>query len=75
MSSELITAIYAAFAQKESESISGNMRWSYHHRMEKGQFITCKAPLGYQLMDGQLVGQEVSSLSTEIRFTGFTVEI
>ena len=29
VSSELITAIYAAFAQKESESISGNMRWSY----------------------------------------------
>lgn len=27
VSSELITAIYAAFAQKESESISGNMRW------------------------------------------------
>ena len=26
VSSELITAIYAAFAQKESESISGNMR-------------------------------------------------
>ena len=38
VSSELITAIYAAFAQKESESISGNMRWSYQHRMESGEF-------------------------------------
>ena len=28
VSSELITAIYAAFAQKESDSIYGNMRWS-----------------------------------------------
>ena len=40
VSSELITAIYAAFAQKESESISGNMRWSYQRRMEQGTFNT-----------------------------------
>ena len=33
VSSELITAIYAAFAQKESESISGNMRWSYRQEI------------------------------------------
>ena len=39
VSSELITAIYAAFAQKESESISGNMRWSYQRRMESGTFL------------------------------------
>ena len=44
VSSELITAIYAAFAQKESESISGNMRWSYQRRMESGEFNTCRAP-------------------------------
>ena len=55
MSTEFMAALHASVAQTESESISGNMRWSYHHRMEKGQFITCKAPLGYQLMDGQLV--------------------
>lgn len=52
MSSELITAIYAAFAQKESESISGNMRWSYQRRMESGEFNTCKAPWGFRL-DGR----------------------
>lgn len=40
VSSELITAIYAAFAQKESESISGNMRWSYQRRMESGTFVS-----------------------------------
>ena len=55
MSTEFMAALHASVAQTESESISGNMRWSYRHRMEKGQFITCKAPLGYQLMDGQLV--------------------
>ena len=52
MSSELITAIYAAFAQKESESISGNMRWSYQRRMESGEFNTCRAPWGFRL-DGK----------------------
>ena len=54
VSSELITAIYAAFAQKESESISGNMRWSYQRRMENGEFNTCKAPYGYRLHMGHI---------------------
>jgi len=35
-------------------TISTNMRWSYQHRMEKGKFITCKAPFGYRLVDGAL---------------------
>ena len=52
VSSELITTIYAAFAQKESESISGNMRWSYQRRMESGEFNTCRAPWGFRL-DGK----------------------
>lgn len=54
VSSELITAIYAAFAQKESESISGNMRWSYQRRMEQGTFNTYHAPVGFTLIDGNL---------------------
>lgn len=29
MSGEMLTAIFASIAQSESESISGNMRWSY----------------------------------------------
>lgn len=33
MSGEMMTAIFAAFAQAESESISGNMRWSYQKRV------------------------------------------
>lgn len=40
VSSELITAIYAAFAQKESESISGNRQWGYQRSMEQGTFNT-----------------------------------
>ena len=54
MTGELLTAMFSAIAQKESESISGNMRWSYQHRMKKGEFITCKAPFGYRLKDGML---------------------
>lgn len=54
MTGELLTAMFSAIAQKESESISGNMRWSYQHRMKSGKFITCKAPFGYHLKDGML---------------------
>ena len=55
MSSELMTALYAAFAQAESESISGNIRWSYQKRIEREEFSTYSAPLGYDLVDGSLV--------------------
>ena len=55
MSSELMTALYAAFAQAESESISGNIRWSYQKRIEREGFSTYSAPLGYDLVDGSLI--------------------
>lgn len=41
-------------AQKESETISDNMRWSYQKRMESGEFNCCRAAYGYDLIDGQL---------------------
>ena len=49
MTGEMLTAIYAAFAQSESESISSNMRWSCQKRMETGTFISGSTPLGYSL--------------------------
>lgn len=58
ISSELMTALHAAFSQGESESISGNMRWSYQKRMERGEFNTYTAPVGYDLINGQLVINE-----------------
>ena len=58
ISSELMTALHAAFSQGESESISGNMRWSYQKRMERGEFNTYTAPVGYGLNNGQLVINE-----------------
>lgn len=54
MSGEMMTALFASFAQAESESISGNMRWNYQRRMQSGEFITCKAPFGYHLKNGTL---------------------
>lgn len=63
MSGELLTTVFAAISQKESESISGNMRWSYRRRMESGKFITCKAPFGYRLEQGKL---EIDETEAEI---------
>lgn len=58
MSGEMMTALFASFAQAESESISSNMRWSYQRRMQNGTFITCKAPFGYRLRNGALEIEE-----------------
>ena len=55
MSGEMTAAMFAAFAQAESESISKNMRWSYQKRMQEGTFNTCSAPYGFRLECGQLV--------------------
>ena len=48
-SGEILTAMFAALAQRESEAISERMRWSYRMRMQKGEFNTCQAPLGFRL--------------------------
>lgn len=58
MSGEMMTTLFASFAQAESESISSNMRWSYQRRMQSGTFITCKAPFGYRLRNGTLEIEE-----------------
>ena len=63
MSGELLTAIFSMMAQKESESISENIRWTYQKKMKKGCFITCKAPFGYRLVGG---GLEIVEAEAEI---------
>lgn len=50
MSGEMMTALFASFAQAESESISGNMRWSYQRRMEAGTFLPSSMAYGYKLV-------------------------
>jgi DNA invertase Pin-like site-specific DNA recombinase len=53
LTTELMVSVSGALAQQESISISQNQRISYRRRMEKGEFITCKAPFGYRLTDGK----------------------
>ena len=54
VSSEMLTAVIASCAQAESESISQNMRWSIHKRMESGDFVSGSVPYGYRLDRGKL---------------------
>ena len=58
MTGELLTAVFAAIAQKESESISSHMRWSYQVRMKSGTFLPAAVPFGYVLRDKQIVVDE-----------------
>lgn len=53
LTTELMVSVSGALAQQESISISQNQRISYKRRMERGEFITCKAPFGYRLVDGK----------------------
>jgi len=49
MSGEMMTAMFASIAQAESQSISGNMRWSNRKRMANGTYLPSSMPYGYQL--------------------------
>lgn len=53
LTSELMVSVFGSLAQEESVSISKNQRISYQRRMERGEFITCKAPFGYRMPDGK----------------------
>ena len=67
MSGEIVATLMAAFAQAESESISGNLRWSYQKRMQSGAFITCRAPFGYNLVEGRLeINEEEAAIVKKI---------
>ena len=52
MSGEMMTALFASFAQAESESISGNMRWGIQKRMQAGTYIpqTCHTDILYRII-------------------------
>ena len=53
LSGELITAIFSLLAQKGSETISENLRWSIYRRMRAGKYNTCRAPFGYRMVNGK----------------------
>ena len=54
LNAEMILTFPGMAAQKESETISGNLRWSYKKRMESGEYNCTKTPFGYDLIDGEL---------------------
>lgn len=54
VSGEMLTAVFAAIAQAESESISANMRWSYQKRMQAGSFIPPSLSYGYRRENGRI---------------------
>ena len=53
LATELMVSVSGSLAQQESVSISENMQMSYQRHMQRGEFITCKAPFGYRLADGK----------------------
>ena len=58
LNSEMFLTFPGMIAQQESESISGNMRWSYKKRMESGEFNCCTPAYGFNLVDGELIINE-----------------
>ena len=68
---EMILTFPGMAAQRESETISENMRWSYQKRMESGEFNCCRAAYGYDLIDGQL---RINETEAEV-VAGFSASI
>ncbi len=66
---EMIVTFPGMTAQQESESISGNMRWSYKKRMESGEFNCCAPAYGFQLENGQLTVYEAEAAVIRRIFT------
>jgi hypothetical protein len=54
MSGEMMTSLFASFAQAESQSISGNMRLGNQMRMKAGTFLPSSVAYGYRLNDRRL---------------------
>ena len=58
LNAEIIVTFPGMVAQQESETISGNLRWSIHKRMERGEYIAPHVPYGYRLIDKEVVVYE-----------------
>ena len=63
LNAEMILTFPGMAAQKESETISGNLRWSYKKRMESGEFISARAPFGYSFVERKL---EINEKEAEV---------
>ena len=58
LNSELIMTFPGMVAQKESESISGNLRWSIRNRMRTGEYVASSSPYGFRLIGNELTIHE-----------------
>mgnify|MGYP003099347432 CR=1 FL=1 len=68
MSGELLTAIFSMIAQKESEAISENIRWSIRNRKENGTFTATSLPFGY-------IRDETGEIKVDLQRAGYVKEI
>ena len=71
MSDEQMLAMQSMAAQNESITISQNMRWSFKHRMESGEFVGTKAAFGYRLLNGKLEIHEEEKIVVQRIFNMF----
>ena len=71
VSSEMVTAIMASLAQKQSESISGNVQWSIQHQMEAGKYKLRTAPFGYTIQNGLLTVNEKEAPTVRYIFNAY----
>ena len=54
MNMEMIVTFPGMAAQQESETISGNVRWSIQKRMQTGEYVGTYPAYGYRMKDGKL---------------------
>lgn len=58
LNAEMIVTFPGMVAQKESETISGNLRWSIQKRMARGEFVCPHVAYGYRLINKKVVVYE-----------------
>ena len=57
----LMLTILGAVAQMEVENTSAHVNWTLRKKMENGEFVGQAAPLGYDVVDNQLVINETEA--------------
>ena len=71
VSSEMVTAIMASLAQKQSESISGNVKWGIQKRMQDGTFVPPYLPYGYEAVGKKICINEEQATVVKKIFSDF----
>ena len=61
MGTEFLLTLLACFAEEESHSISGNIKWSIQKRFASGEYLPTKAPYGYQQEKYRLIPDPVQA--------------